>query len=204
MEGNFNGTLHETQKVEEGTFSEDEEAVEVSADNDYDRKAKFIGDTKDFVDIDEHVESCKVVEQTEDASETVFESLDNSLNVSSPKESSDAIEVNQVENKMASETVEVEFKDEKGEEDCKSIEDSDGVEETELATPKDNNEGLRVTEVVETVKDMTVAEEENVLPSTDVVSISREVALETSGKGIDDAMMGMQRLFLQRELRSQW
>lgn len=204
MEGNFNGTLHETQKVEEGTFSEDEEAVEVSADNDYDRKAKFIGDTKDFVDIDEHVESCKVVEQTEDASETVFESLDNSLNVSSPNESSDAIEVNQVENKMASETVEVEFKDEKGEEDCKSIEDSDGVEETELATPKDNNEGLRVTEVVETVKDMTVAEEENVLPSTDVVSISREVALETSGKGIDDAMMGMQRLFLQRELRSQW
>lgn len=186
MEGNFNGTLHETQKVEEESSSEDKGvAVEVSADDDCDGKAKFIGDTEDVVDIDEHVESCKVVEQTEDASETDFESLDNSLNVSSPNESSDTIEVNQVENKMASETLEVELKDEKGEEDCKSIEDH-GVAQTELATSKDNNEGFKVTEVVETDKDMTVAEEENVLPSTDVVSISREVALETSGKGIDD------------------
>lgn len=187
MEGNFNGTLHETQKVEEESSSEDKGvAVEVSADDDCDGKSKFIGDTEDVVDIDEHVESCKVVKQTEDGSETDFESLDNSLNVSSPNESSDTIEVNQVENKIASETLEVELKDEKGEEDCKSIEDSDGVAQTELATSKDNNEGFKVTEVVETDKDMTVAEEENVLPSTDVVSISREVALETSGKGIDD------------------
>jgi len=186
MEGNLNGTLHETQKVEEESFCEDKVVgVEVSADDDYDGKAKSIGDTKDL-DIDEHVESCKVVKQTEDVSETVFESLDNSHNVSLPDESSDAIEVNQVENKMASETVEVDLKDDKGEEDCKSFEDNDGVAQTELSTLKDNNEGLRVTEVVETVKDMTVAEEENVLPSTDVVSISREVALETSGKGIDD------------------
>ena len=176
----MNGTLHETQKVEEESLSEDKEvAVDTSTDDDYDGKSKSQSDTPDAVDIDEHVESCKVVEEAEDVSETVFESPHNSLNVSSPNESSDAIEVNQVENKMASEAVELELNGEKGE-------NNDEVEETELATSEDNNEGLRVTEVAETVKDMTVAEEENVLPSTDVVSISREVALETSGKGIDD------------------
>jgi FtsZ-binding cell division protein ZapB len=72
---------------------------------------------------------------------------------------------------LDSETVELELK-----------EDNDEVEQTELATSKDNNEGLKEdnNEVVETVKDMTVAEEENVLSSNDVVSISREVVLETN------------------------
>ncbi|KAK2431579.1 hypothetical protein QL285_029786 [Trifolium repens] len=165
MEGNFNGTLKETQKVEEESLNEDKDlAVEVSADDDFDGKSKSQSDTKDDVDvdidIDEQVESDKVVKETENVSETVAESL----------ESSDAIEANQVENSLDSETVELELK-----------EDHE-VEQTELATSKDNNEGLKEDndEVVETVKDMTVAEEENVLPSTDVVSISREVVLETN------------------------
>jgi hypothetical protein len=163
MEGNFNGILKETQKVEEESLNEDKDlAVEVSADDDFDGKYKSQSDTKDDVDIDidEQVESDKVVKETENVSETVAESL----------ESSDAIEANQVENSLDSETVELELK-----------EDHE-VEQTELATSKDNNEGLKEdnNEVVETVKDMTVAEEENVLPSTDVVSISREVVLETN------------------------
>ncbi|WJX59404.1 hypothetical protein P8452_44725 [Trifolium repens] len=163
MEGNFNGILKETQKVEEESLNEDKDlAVEVSADDDFDGKYKSQSDTKDDVDIDidEQVESDKVVKETENVSETVAESL----------ESSDAIEANQVENSLDSETVELELK-----------EDHE-VEQTELATSKDNNEGLKEDndEVVETVKDMTVAEEENVLPSTDVVSISREVVLETN------------------------
>jgi hypothetical protein len=159
MEGNFNGTLKEAQKVEEESLNEEKDvAVEVSADDDFESQS----DTKDDVDvdIDEQVESDKVVKETENVSETVAETL----------ESSDAIEANQVENSLDSETVELELK-----------EDHE-VEQTELATSKDNNEGLKEDndEVVETVKDMTVAEEENVLPSTDVVSISREVVLETN------------------------
>ncbi|CAJ2634099.1 unnamed protein product [Trifolium pratense] len=157
MEGNLNGTLEKTEKVEEESLSEDKDvAVEVSADDDFDGKSKSQSDTKDDVDvdIDEHVDSDKVVEETENVSETVAES-------------SDAIEANQVENIVASEEdEELKLKEEKGE--------NFEVEQTELATSKDNNE------VVETVKDMTVDEEENVLSSTDVVSISREVVLETS------------------------
>ncbi|XP_045787025.1 uncharacterized protein LOC123882250 isoform X1 [Trifolium pratense] len=159
MEGNLNGTLEKTEKVEEESLSEDKDvAVEVSADDDFDGKSKSQSDTKDDVDvdvdIDEHVDSDKVVEETENVSETVAES-------------SDAIEANQVENIVASEEdEELELKEEKGE--------NFEVEQTELATSKDNNE------VVETVKDMTVDEDENVLSSTDVVSISREVVLETS------------------------
>ncbi|PNX91487.1 hypothetical protein L195_g047618, partial [Trifolium pratense] len=167
MEGNLNGTLEKTEKVEEESLSEDKDvAVEVSADDDFDGKSKSQSDTKDDVDvdvdIDEHVDSDKVVEETENVSETVAES-------------SDAIEANQVENIVASEEdEELELKEEKGE--------NFEVEQTELATSKDNNEVVETdnNEVVETVKDMTVDEEENVLSSTDVVSISREVVLETS------------------------
>ncbi|CAI8586813.1 unnamed protein product [Vicia faba] len=175
MEGNFNGTLHDMRKVEEESSSEDKEvAVEVFDDDVYDGKSKSVSD--------EHVESCKVVEE-EDVSETVGESL----------ESSDAIEANRVENIEDSETVELEFKEENKEE---KGEDDDVVEETELATSNENNEGLRESEVVETVRDVTVGEDENVLsslPSLDVVSVSREsddvVEKVVSPKGIEEPLV---------------
>ncbi|XP_058742992.1 uncharacterized protein LOC131615843 [Vicia villosa] len=163
MEGNFNGVLHDTRKVEDESSSEDKEvAVEVFDDDVYDGKSKCVSD--------EHVESCKVVEEEEDVSERVGESL----------ESSDAIEADRVEDIEDSETVKLEFKKEK-------VEDDDVVEE---------NEGLRESEVVETVRDVTVGEDENVLstlPSLDVVSVSREsddvVEKVISPKGVEEPLV---------------
>ncbi|CAK8538758.1 unnamed protein product [Lathyrus sativus] len=181
MEGNFNGTLCDMQKVEEESSSEDKEVVVEASDDDvYDGKSKSVSD--------EHVEPCKVVEEEEDVSETVDESL----------ESSDAIEGNRVENIEDLKTVELEFKEENKEEkgeDFISVEDDEVVEGTELAT-KENNEGLRESEVVETVRDLRVGEDENVLstlPSLDVVSVSREsddvVEKVVSPKGIEESLV---------------
>lgn len=171
MEGYFNETLHDTQKVEkEESLSKDKEvvAVEVASaaaadDDDCGGKSKSLSDTQDVVKIDE-----------------------------------------QVENALASATVELELKEEK-KEDFISLEDNDGfssvmanhvVEQTELPSSEDNNEGLRETEVVEAIKDMTGSEEEkNVLfsnevnissslPLSDVVS--RGVYLEISGSKSDE------------------
>lgn len=175
MEGNFNGKLHDDmQKVEEESSSEDKEVaveVEVSDDDIYDGKSKSVSD--------EHVEACKVVEEEE-------ESL----------ESSDAREGNRVENVEDSETVELEFKEENKEEkgeDFISVEDDDVVEGTELATSKENNEGIRESEVVETVRDVTVGDDENVLsslPSLDVVSVSRESDdVVEKVKGIEESLV---------------
>ncbi|KAI5433127.1 hypothetical protein KIW84_020423, partial [Lathyrus oleraceus] len=175
MEGNFNGKLHDDmQKVEEESSSEDKEVaveVEVSDDDVYDGKSKSVGD--------EHVEACKVVEEEE-------ESL----------ESSDAREGNRVENVEDSETVELEFKEENKEEqgeDFISVEDDDVVEGTELATSKENNEGIRESEVVETDRDVTVGDNENVLsslPSLDVVSVSRESDdVVEKVKGIEESLV---------------
>lgn len=173
MEGNFNGVLHDTRKVEEESSSEDKEvAVEVYDDDDdvYDGKSKCVSD--------EHVEACKVVEEEEDVNERVGESL----------ESSNAIGADRVEDIEDSETVELEFKEEK-------VEDGDVVDETELAASKENNEGIRESEVVETVRDVTVGEDENVLstlPSLDVVSVSREsddvVEKVISPKGVEESL----------------
>ncbi|XP_073221174.1 uncharacterized protein [Cicer arietinum] len=175
MEGYFNETLHDTQKVEkEESLSKDKEvvAVEVASaaaadDDDCGGKSKSLSDTQDVVKIDE-----------------------------------------QVENALASETVELELKEEK-KEDFISLEDNDGfssvmanhvVEQTELPSSEDNNEGLRETEVVEAIKDMTGSEEEkNVLfsnevnissslPLSDVVS--RGVYLEKSGSKSDEGEKG--------------
>lgn len=206
MEGTFNGTLQEdTHKVEDSLTEDKEVVLQAPAeDNDV-----------DIAITDEHVET-----EVEDVSESVVDSLDPSLNVSS----------------VALHTVELELKEEKGEdllslEDqvCvqsglhvvtqstglglsdvatapnSSLEDTDEisavvanheVEENDLSPSADNdelssasgNEGLRETEVVETVKDMTVAEEEKVaevvLSSTDVVS--REV-VETRDEKSDES-----------------
>ncbi|XP_061369848.1 uncharacterized protein LOC133312630 [Gastrolobium bilobum] len=154
MEGSLS---EEAQKVE--SLSEDKEvSVEVDAD---DGISKSLSD-EHATQSEENsglVESGKV-EETQDVSEE-------------PNDFSDLIKAAQVDNIMVSDTVELELKEDQGKdfqspEDTGGIFSDHGVKETELPPSEDNNElssvsrneGLQETEEVETVNDLTVAEEE--------------------------------------------
>lgn len=194
-EGSLNGTLQDTHIHKVESLSQDEKVVveieKGSLSETPDVDIVVITDEEQVTQNEENseeqvVESSKKMEETEeDVPESVADTVLKLSESSSPDESA-----HQVDNTLASGTVELELKED-------TI--TDRVEETELPPSEDNNEGLlRETEVIETIREMNVTEEEeeNVLSSAvtngeepseinDGDVVSKEV-LETSDPKSDE------------------
>lgn len=156
MEDSFNGTLQDTQKVETSLIEDKQMVVDDATAADADATSKETYGV-DIAMTGKQTEQSEENKTEDDASESVAETFEPIE--PSPTDSSDAIKYD---------TVELELKEDEGK-DFQSPEDADGVKETELLPSDDNNELSAVSgneEVVETIKDMMIAEEEkNVLSS---------------------------------------